>query len=111
MQAGALGHARAAANYERGVRAQPFIRPFEFSRLAAGLGVIRRSVPTKDFRFRQPSEHRPGGPETGPDLRNIDKAGGDAFYLSLPRMPKGPLFDKTPQGKSWAATYDEVERH
>src|SRR5271169_2146228 len=29
-------------------------------RSGAGLGMIRRSVPTKDFRFRQLSEHRPG---------------------------------------------------
>ncbi len=45
-----------------------------------------------------------GRPDTGPCLETYDKikkAGGDAIYLSLPKLPQAPLFDKIPQAGIW----------
>jgi pimeloyl-ACP methyl ester carboxylesterase len=45
-----------------------------------------------------------GRPDTGPCLETyakINKAGGDAAYLSLPKLPKSPLFDQIPQAGIW----------
>jgi pimeloyl-ACP methyl ester carboxylesterase len=45
-----------------------------------------------------------GRPDTGPCLdtyAKINKGGGDASYLSLPKLPKSPLFDKITQAGIW----------
>lgn len=45
-----------------------------------------------------------GRPDTGPCLdtyARINKAGGDASYLSLPRLPKSALLDNIPQAGIW----------
>jgi pimeloyl-ACP methyl ester carboxylesterase len=45
-----------------------------------------------------------GRPDTGPCLgtyRKIVEAGGDASYVSLPRLPRSPLFDRIPQLGIW----------
>lgn len=45
-----------------------------------------------------------GRPETVPCLETYGKikaAGGDATYLSLPKLPKSPLFDRIPQAGIW----------
>lgn len=45
-----------------------------------------------------------GRPETGPCVDTYGKikaAGGDATYLSLPKLPKTPLFDRIPQAGIW----------
>lgn len=45
-----------------------------------------------------------GRPDTGPCLETYAKikaAGGDATYLSLPKLPKSPLFDRIPQAGIW----------
>jgi len=64
-----------------------------------------------DFDFwvssRQPSEHQPpstmsaDSPFSTP-TQTSTKAGGDPSHLSLPRMPKSPLFDKIPQAGIFA---------
>ena len=45
-----------------------------------------------------------GRPDTGPCLDTygkINAAGGDAIYLSLPKLPRTPLFDRIPQAGIW----------
>ena len=45
-----------------------------------------------------------GRPDTGPCLDTygkIKKAGGDAIYFSLPKLPKSPLYDRIPQLGIW----------
>ena len=45
-----------------------------------------------------------GRPDTAPCLDTYAKiraAGGDATYLSLPKLPSSPLFDKIPQAGLW----------
>ena len=45
-----------------------------------------------------------GRPDTGPCLDSYDrvkKAGGDATFLSLPKLPSSPLFDRIPQKGIW----------
>jgi pimeloyl-ACP methyl ester carboxylesterase len=45
-----------------------------------------------------------GRPDTGPCLdtyKKIADAGGDATYLSLPKLPHTPLFDRIPQKDIW----------
>jgi pimeloyl-ACP methyl ester carboxylesterase len=45
-----------------------------------------------------------GRPDTGPCLETyakINAAGGDATYLSLPKLPRSPLFDRIPQAGIW----------
>jgi pimeloyl-ACP methyl ester carboxylesterase len=45
-----------------------------------------------------------GRPDTGPCLDTYAKiraAGGDATYLSLPSLPRTPLFDRIPQAGIW----------
>jgi hypothetical protein len=45
-----------------------------------------------------------GRPDTGPCLDTYDKigkAGGDATYLSLPKLPKSPVFDRIQQVGIW----------
>jgi pimeloyl-ACP methyl ester carboxylesterase len=45
-----------------------------------------------------------GRPDTGPCLdtyAKIKAAGGDATYLSLPTLPRTPLFDRSPQAGIW----------
>jgi pimeloyl-ACP methyl ester carboxylesterase len=45
-----------------------------------------------------------GRPDTGPCLDSYDrvkKSGGDATYLSLPKLPPSPLYDRIPQKNIW----------
>jgi len=45
-----------------------------------------------------------GRPNTGPCLDTYAKikiAGGDATYLSLPKLPQSPIFDRIPQAGIW----------
>jgi pimeloyl-ACP methyl ester carboxylesterase len=45
-----------------------------------------------------------GRPDTPPCLdsyERIKKAGGDATYLSLPKLPSSPVFDRIPQKNIW----------
>ena len=45
-----------------------------------------------------------GRPQTGPCLdtyEKIKKAGGDATYLSLPKLPRSALYDRIPQAGIW----------
>jgi pimeloyl-ACP methyl ester carboxylesterase len=45
-----------------------------------------------------------GRPQTGPCLDTYDKikkAGGDATYLSLPKLPRTALYDRIPQAGIW----------
>jgi pimeloyl-ACP methyl ester carboxylesterase len=45
-----------------------------------------------------------GRPQTGPCLDTYDKinkAGGDAIYLSLPKLPRTALYDRIPQAGIW----------
>jgi pimeloyl-ACP methyl ester carboxylesterase len=45
-----------------------------------------------------------GRPDTGPCLDTYAKnkaAGGDATYLSLPKLPKSPIYDLIPQAGIW----------
>ena len=45
-----------------------------------------------------------GRPDTGPCLESYAKikaAGGDATYLSLPKLPKSPIYDRIPQAGIW----------
>jgi pimeloyl-ACP methyl ester carboxylesterase len=45
-----------------------------------------------------------GRPDTGPCLdtyAKIKAAGGDATYLSLPKLPKSPIYDLIPQAGIW----------
>lgn len=45
-----------------------------------------------------------GRPDTGPCLDTyvkIKRSGGDATYLSLPKLPKSPIYDRIPQAGIW----------
>jgi len=45
-----------------------------------------------------------GRPQTGPCLdtyEKINRAGGDAVYLSLPKLPRNVLNDRIPQAGIW----------
>jgi hypothetical protein len=45
-----------------------------------------------------------GRPDTAPCLESYErtkKAGGDATYLSLPKLPSSPVFDRIPQRNIW----------
>jgi hypothetical protein len=45
-----------------------------------------------------------GRPQTGPCLETYDKikkAGGDATYQSLPKLPRTALYDRIPQAGIW----------
>jgi hypothetical protein len=61
-------------------------------------GIVR--VPT----FSVHGINQVGRPDTGPCLdtyRKIVAGGGDATYLSLPRLPHSPVFDRIPQQGIW----------